>query len=130
MVASADANKALVASMLRWAGLEQLYESTENRKSAGEYIRQLEQGASIEVAGYRLSSALWHESFGYRLPNAISENTPEFGWRVRVVKLGRDAAPLVKPYVGYDELKSLDSLYATNYAWIAETLAFPARTAQ
>ncbi len=122
---AADANKGLVSSLSRWAGLEQLYESTENRRSANEYIRQLEQGASIEVAGYRWSSTLWYESLSYRLPDAISENSPEFGRPVRVVKLGRDAAPLVKPYVGYDELKSLDSLYADNYAWIAETLAHP-----
>jgi pimeloyl-ACP methyl ester carboxylesterase len=121
----ADANKALVSSLLRWAGLEQLYESTENRRSASEYIRQLEQGASIEVAGYRWSSTLWHEASGCRLPDVIPENTPEFGGQVRVVKLGRDAAPLVKPYVGYDELRSLDSLYASNYAWIAQTLALP-----
>ena len=122
---AADANRALVASLSRWAGLEQLFESSENRRSASEYIRLLEQGDSIEVAGYRWSSALWYESLGYRLPNAIFENTPEFGRPVRVVKLGRDAAPLVKPYVGYDELRSLDSLYADNYAWIAEILAFP-----
>jgi pimeloyl-ACP methyl ester carboxylesterase len=126
----ADANKALVSSLLRWAGLEQLYESTENRRSAGEYIRLLEQGASIEVAGYRWSSNLWHEALRYRLPNAISENTPGFGRPVRVVKLGRDAAPLVKPYVGYDELRSLDSLYANNYAWIAEALALPSGSPQ
>lgn len=125
----ADANKALVQSLLRWAGLEQLYESTENRRTASEYIRQLEQGASIDVAGYQWSSTLWNESFGCRLPNAISENAPDSTWPIRVVKLGKDCAPLVKPYVGYDELKSLDALYASNYAWIAETLALPGKPA-
>jgi pimeloyl-ACP methyl ester carboxylesterase len=120
---AADANKALVSNLSRWAGLEQLYESTANRRSASAYIRDLEQGSSIEVAGYRWSSALWYESLGHRLPHTISEEPQEARVSVRVVKLGTDAAPLVKPYVGYDELRSLDSLYANNYAWIAETLA-------
>jgi hypothetical protein len=42
---------------------------------------------------------------------------------VKVVKLGREAAPLVKPYVGYDEVKDLSWLYAGNFGWVAD--AFP-----
>ena len=59
---------------MRWAGLEQLFESSENRRSAADYIRQLEQGLSIEVAGYRWSSSLWHESFHFGLPADIQDD--------------------------------------------------------
>jgi alpha/beta superfamily hydrolase len=119
----ADANKALHSSLVRWAGLEQLYESIDNRRSTSEYIQLLEKGASIEVAGYKWSSNLWRESFGHCLPAAICDNPSKLARPVRAVTLGKDSAPLVKPYVGYDELRSLDSLYAANYAWIAEVLS-------
>ena len=42
-----------------------------------------------------------------------------------MIKLGREAAPLVKPYLGYDEVKDLSWLYATNFEWVAGALQIP-----
>jgi hypothetical protein len=122
----AHANQALRSSLMRWAGLEQLFESSENRRSAGDYIRQLEQGLSIEVAGYRWSSSLWRESFDFGLPANLQDDGAAgeaYQRPVKVVRLGREAAPLVKPYVGYDEVKDLSWLYASHFEWVAEALA-------
>jgi len=118
-----SANHALRSSLLRWAGLEQLWESSENRKSAADYIREIEGGASIEVAGYQWSSRLWRDSFSVGLQVDIQDSGVARGRPVRAVKLGADAAPLVKPYVGYDEVKDLSWLYSENFAWLAEVLA-------
>ena len=121
----AHANQALRSSLMRWAGLEQLFESAENRRSAADYIRQLEQGLSIEVAGYPWSSSLWHRSLDFRLPGNLEDEGvagEAYQRPVKVVKLGREAAPLVKPYVGYDEVKDLGWLYAGNFEWVAEAL--------
>jgi hypothetical protein len=121
----AHANQALRASLMRWAGLEQIYESPENRRSAADYIRQLEQGSPVEVAGYRWSGALWRGSFDFQLPFDVADDeitSGAYGRPVRVVKLGREAAPLVKPYVGYDEVKDLSWLYAANFEWVAGAL--------
>jgi pimeloyl-ACP methyl ester carboxylesterase len=121
----AHANQALRSSLMRWAGLEQLFESAENRRSAADYIRQLEQGVSIEVAGYQWSSSLWRRSFDFHLPAKLQDGSVAGAADQRpakVVKLGREAAPLVKPYVGYDEVKDLSWLYASNFEWVADAL--------
>jgi hypothetical protein len=121
----AHANQALRSSLMRWAGLEQLFESIENRRSAADYIRQLEQGLSIEVAGYQWSSSLWRRSFDFQLPANLQEDGAageSYQRPVKIVKLGREAAPLVKPYVGYDEVKDLSWLYASNLEWVANAL--------
>jgi hypothetical protein len=121
----AHANQALRSSLMRWAGLEQLFESPENRRSAADYIRQLERGLSIEVAGYQWSSSLWRSSFDFQLPaNLENDDVAREAYQrpVKVVKLGREAAPLVKPYVGYDEVKDLGWLYAGNFGWVADAL--------
>jgi hypothetical protein len=121
----AHANQALRSSLMRWAGLEQLFESPENRRSAADYIRQLERGLSIEVAGYQWSSSLWRCSFDLHLPaNLENDEVAREAYQrpVKVVRLGREAAPLVKPYVGYDEVKDLSWLYAGNFGWVADAL--------
>jgi alpha-beta hydrolase superfamily lysophospholipase len=121
----AHANQALRSSLMRWAGLEQLFESAENRRSAADYIRQLEQGLSIEVAGYQWSSSLWRRSFDFRLPANLEDDGAAgaaYERPVKMMKLGREAAPLVKPYVGYDEVKDLSWLYACNFEWVADAL--------
>ena len=71
-----NANQVLRSTLLRWAGLERQYESTEDPKPASLFIRQLEQGRSIEVQGYQWSSRLWHDSFHFNLPAA---KTPQAG---------------------------------------------------
>jgi pimeloyl-ACP methyl ester carboxylesterase len=121
-----DANQALRASLRRWAGLEQLFESTENRRTTMDYIRQLERGESIEVAGYEWSSTLWHGSYEFVLPASLADEGS--AWEaykrpVKIVKLGKEAAPLVKPYVGYDEVKDLSWLYLSNFEWVTGALA-------
>ncbi len=124
----AHANQALRSSLMRWAGLEQLFESAENRRSAADYIRQLEQGLSIEVAGYEWSSSLWRSSFDFHLPANLQDDgvaCETYKRPVKVIKLGREAAPLVKPYVGYDEVKDLSWLYASNFDWVAGALQIP-----
>jgi pimeloyl-ACP methyl ester carboxylesterase len=129
----ANANQALRASLLLWAGLEQMWESSENRTSASDYIRKMEQGSSIEVQGYRWSSRLWRDSFNVRLPAEMAgDQTPEnaYGRPVRSVKLDRFAAPLVKPHLMYHEVKDLSWLYAQNFEWIEGVLAQPAARAQ
>jgi pimeloyl-ACP methyl ester carboxylesterase len=122
------ANEALRSSLRLWAGLEQMWESSENRTSASEYIRQMEQGATIEVQGYRWSSRLWRDSFGVRLPSEkSSENTPDSanGRPAKIVKLDRFAAPLVKPHLMYDQVKDLSWLYAENFDWIRSVVTDP-----
>jgi hypothetical protein len=43
---------------------------------------------------------------------------------VRIVKLGKDAAPLVKGgFVGYDEFKDFSPLFADNLDWITAAIA-------
>jgi pimeloyl-ACP methyl ester carboxylesterase len=124
----ATANQALRSSLLLWAGLEQMWESSENRTSASDYIRQMEQGNTIEVQGYRWSSRLWRDSFEVRLPAEVAgENAPDeaYGRPVKSVKLDRFAAPLVKPHLQYHEVKDLSWLYAQNFEWIERVVTQP-----
>jgi hypothetical protein len=44
---------------------------------------------------------------------------------VKIVKLGKEAAPLVKPHFGNDETKDFSWLYSSNYEWVAGALALP-----
>jgi hypothetical protein len=122
----ATANHALRSSLLLWAGLEQLWESSENRRPAAEYIRQIEQGSPIEVSGYQWTSRLWRESFEFSLQVDTSAMPAGEKRPVRVSRLGREAAPLVKPHVAYDEVKDLTSLYSENFAWLREVMTIPA----
>ncbi len=124
----ANANQALRSTLLQWAGLKQLYESPENRTSAAEYIRQLEQGSFIEVQGYQWSSRIWRDSFGFDLPSTLSKESSAFQANkrpVKIMKLGKEAAPLVKPFRGYLEIKDFSWLYSENFEWIASALRLP-----
>jgi hypothetical protein len=117
----ADANQALRSTLLRWVGLEQLLKPGAERRSAGDYIRELEQGKSIEVEGYEWSARLWRDAFVWKLPAEVdSELGPKVGKRaVRNVKLPKEAAPLVKGgFVGADEVKDFNWLFAENAEWI------------
>jgi len=119
----ANAHQALRSTLLRWVGLEHLYKPSEEVRPASEYIRQLEQGASVEVEGYQWSSSLWRDSFGVNLPaSMIDESTAASAYDrpVRIVKLDKQATPLVKGgFVGYDEAKDFSWLFAPNADWIA-----------
>jgi pimeloyl-ACP methyl ester carboxylesterase len=121
-----NANQALRSILLSWAGLEQLWESPENRTSASEYIRRLEQGSLIEVQGYQWSSRLWRESFHFNLPAGMeSERSPYEAYKkpVKIVRLSKEAAPLVKPHLMYQDVKNLSWLYSANFDWLHSILA-------
>jgi len=126
----ANANQVLRSSLFHWAGLEQLWESPENRCSASEYIRQLEQGSSIEVKGYQWSSRLWRDSFHFDLPACLVDKSSSCRAHrkpVKTVRFGKDSAVLAMPYARYEEPKDLSWLYADNYDWAAAALALPTR---
>lgn len=118
----ANARQALRSTLLRWIGLEHLYKASEEVRPAAEYIRLLEQGAFVEVEGYQWSSSLWRDSSAISLPAPIIDDstaTSAYGKPVRIVKLDKKAAPLVKGgFVGYDEAKDFDWLFAPNSDWI------------
>jgi len=122
----ATANHGLRSSLLLWAGLEQLWESSENRKPASDFIRRMEQGSSVEVDGYQWTSQLWRESFDVRLPDDLQDLVAQRSRPVKVPKLGREAAPLVKPHITYDEVKDLDSLYTEQFVWLSQVLPITA----
>jgi Serine aminopeptidase, S33 len=119
----ANANQALRSTLLRWVGLEHLFKPSEEVKPAADYFSRLEQGALVEVEGYQWSNALWRESFGVTLPAAMIDDqtaSATYGRPVRIVKLDRHAAPLVKGgFVGYDEAKDFSWLFVPNADWIA-----------
>jgi pimeloyl-ACP methyl ester carboxylesterase len=120
----ATAHQALRSTLLRWVGLEHLFKSGQELRSAAEYIHELEDGSFVEVEGYRWSSRLWRDSFNLDLPTSIIDNnnaaSPASGRPIRIIKLDRHAAPLVKGgFVGYDEAKDFSWLFAPNSDWIA-----------
>jgi hypothetical protein len=123
----ANANQALRATLMRWVGLEQIFKFGDDRKSASDYIRELESGSPLEVDGYRWSVGLWRDSFDFALPAALtSEDSAARAYQrpVKIVKLTRDAAPLAKGgLVGYDDLKDFSWLYAPNQEWVAAVTA-------
>jgi alpha/beta superfamily hydrolase len=118
----ASAHHALRSTLMRWVGLEHLFKPSEDVRSVAEYIHQLEQGGFIEVEGYQWSSCLWRDSFDISLPAMmIDDSTATMAYRrpVRIVKLDKQAAPLVKGgFVGYDEAKDFSWLFAPNSDWI------------
>jgi Serine aminopeptidase, S33 len=125
----ANARQALRSTLLRWVGLEHLYKPSEDVRPAAEYIRQLEQGAFVEVEGYQWSSSLWRDSLEVNLPaSMIDESSAALAYErpVRIVKLDKQAAPLVRGgFVGYDEAKDFSWLFAPNADWIAAVARRP-----
>lgn len=124
----ANANQVLRSTLQRWAVLEQLNESPENRRTASEYIRQLEQGSFIEVQGYQWSSHLWRDSFQFDMPVTMGDESSfcEACKRpVKLVRFGKDADSLVLPYPRYPETKDLGELHSSSFHWFAEAVALP-----
>ena len=126
----ANANLALRPTLLKWVVADQLFKFGDDRKPATAYIRQMEEGSSIEVEGYRWSAKLWRESFEVVLPSALADETgalAAYGKPVGVVKLGKEAIPLVKggPAVA-DIPRDFSSLFAKNWSWLSAALAFDA----
>ncbi len=121
----ASANQALRSTLMRWVGLEQIMKFGANRRSTADYIRELEQGSTLEVDGYRWSTKLWQESFRVTLPETLlaepsSANASQRP--VKITRLGKEAAPLATGgSVGYDDLKDFTWLFDPHFEWIAET---------
>ncbi len=121
-----NANQALRSTLARWVGIEQIFKSPEERKSTADYIQQFKQDSFVEVDGYPWSSQLWSDSFDVELPaDLVSEDRAAATYTrpVRIVKLGKEAAPLAKGgSVGYDEAKDFNWLFAPNFDWMASFL--------
>jgi hypothetical protein len=85
-------------------------------------VRDFEQSSYIEVEGYKWSKALWQSSLETNLPAPLMDEVSAastYGRPVRIVKLDRQAAPLIKGgFVGYDEAKDFDWLFAPNCDWL------------
>jgi hypothetical protein len=123
----ANANLALRPTLLRWVVADQLFKFGDDRKPATAYIRQMEQGTAIEVEGYRWSAKLWRQSFEVVLPSALDDESHArevYGKPVRLVKLGKEAIPLVKggPAVA-DIPRDFSALFAKNWGWLSAALA-------
>jgi len=124
----ANANAALRTTLLRWMGLLQLLRYSEERKTASDCIRELEQGMSIEVEGYQWSPKLWRDSFNFELPPAMDNEESamqKYGRPVKSLVLAANAAPLAKKGIvgGGDEIRDLSWLYADNFEWMNGALA-------
>jgi hypothetical protein len=122
-----NANAALRTTLLRWMGLLQLLRYSEERKTAADCIRELEQGLSIEVEGYLWSPKLWHDSFSFELPPAMDNEESaiqKYGRPVKSIVLAANAAPLAKKGIvgGGDEIKDLSWLYSDNFEWMNAAL--------
>ncbi|WP_263354823.1 serine aminopeptidase domain-containing protein [Acidicapsa acidisoli] len=119
----ANANAALRTTLLRWMGLLQLLRYSEERKTAADCIRELEQGLSIEVEGYLWTPKLWRDSFSFELPSAMDNEESaiqKYGRPVKSIVLAANAAPLAKKGIvgGGDEIKDLSWLYSDNFEWM------------
>jgi hypothetical protein len=127
----ANANQALRATLMRWAGLEQIFKFGDDRKSASDYVRDLERGSSLEVDGYLWPASLWRDSIHFAMPPALAnEESAALHYKrpVRIVTLTREAAPLAKGgLVGYDDLKDFAWLFEPNRAWIAQAASQASR---
>ncbi len=112
---------------MRWVGLEQIFKFGDDRKSASDYVRELELGSSLEVDGYRWEPSLWRQSFDFALPESLMTDASDpaaFPRPVKIVKLTRDASPLTKGgIVGYDDLKDFTWLYEPNREWVLNVAA-------
>lgn len=119
----ATGNRVLHSTLLRWTGLEQLSEPPEQRKTVAQLIGELEQGSSIEMQGYRWSSALWKASRDFAMPG---EEEPDascagFGGRpVSIVHFGKESGPLGLPYPRFPENRDLGQLFASTFDWISK----------
>jgi Serine aminopeptidase, S33 len=128
--APVNANKVLRSTLQRWIGPQQLLKPEDERRPASHYFRLLDEGQSVEVDGYEWPAELWRQSLSLELPAAmIPPNDPTDFYRrpVRIVTLGKNAAPLVLGGLlqGFEEGKDFGWLFAPNYDWITSSLGIP-----
>jgi Serine aminopeptidase, S33 len=121
-----SANQALRSAVVRWINVEQLFKYGDERKPASAFIRELERGSSVEVEGYQFSGKLWQNSFLFDMPPAMRDEASareEYKKPVRIIKLGREASPLVKAgTVADDRAKDFTWLFSENWQWIATNI--------
>jgi alpha/beta superfamily hydrolase len=125
--APVDANKALRSALMRWVTLEQIFKVPDERRTASDYIRELERGVPQEVEGYLWSTRLWQESFKFTLPAGLAAEeraAAEYQRPVRTVKLAKDAVPLANGGTpAHDEFKDFNWLFAPNCEWIIANIS-------
>jgi hypothetical protein len=123
-----NCNQALRAALLPRIQAEQLFKYGSERKPVSDYLRRLEEGELLEVEGYQWSGTLWSDSFKFELPACMADEAAAaqtFQRPVRILKLDKNAAPLIKgSSVGYEVIgKDFSALFADNFEWIATALA-------
>ena len=114
--APANANDVLRRPLSRHA-----FKNMYARKSASDYIRDLEANCGLEVEGYEWSHRLWRESFTFQMP----DDTEAGGRPVKVVNLEGTPASLLKgSAMGYVVSHNLDlsDLYTDNLEWMMAAL--------
>ena len=121
-----SANQALRSAVVRWINVEQLFKYGDERKPPSAFIQELERGSSVEVEGYQFSGKLWQNSFLFDMPLAMRDEASaraEYKKPVRIIKLSREAAPLVKAgTVADDRAKDFTWLFLENWQWIATSI--------
>ncbi len=125
----ADANKTLRSTLMRWVSLEQIFKCADERRTASDYIRELERGSPQEVEGYLWSTRFWQDSLLFSLPAGLATEekaASEYQRPVRIVKLGKDAAPLALGGTpAHDEFKDFNWLFSPNLDWITANISAP-----
>ena len=125
----ANAYAVLRSALMSWVTLQKLSKRAEDRKSLAEYLEQFDTVGWLEVNGYVWSAALWRDSQTFELPAALCEpETASVVYRkpVRVVRLGLEAAPLVRGGVGgYEESKDLEWLFGPDFNWLRSVFHLP-----
>jgi hypothetical protein len=125
-----NCNQALRSLLLPRIAAEQLFKYGDERRPVSEYLRRLEEGEVLEMAGYRWTSKLWHDSFRFQMPSCMSDEASAVSALkrpVRILKLDKSAVPLIKgSSVGYEGInKDFSVLFADNFQWIYTALATP-----
>jgi len=117
-----SANEVLRAALLRRIAVDNMFRYGAQRKSAAEYIRQLEND-SLDVDGYQWSAKLWRDSFDLKIQPETPDPASTVPDRpVRNVPLDKSAEPLVKGSTYVSINPDLSPLFETNFQWIATSL--------
>jgi hypothetical protein len=78
------------------------------------------------VEGYQWSGKLWQDSMRFTMPPAMRDEgtaRAQYNKPIRIQKLGRAAAPLVKAgTVADDRAKDFTWLFLDNWQWVASSI--------
>jgi Serine aminopeptidase, S33 len=121
-----SANQALRSALVRWINVEQLFKYGDERKPPSAFIQELERGSPVDVEGYQWSGKLWQDSMRFTMPPAMRDEgtaRAQYNKPIRIQKLGREAAPLVKAgTVADDRAKDFTWLFLDNWRWVASSI--------